>query len=131
MMIIRLYWMKMKLPRGSLFGNKGTAWGDIGISKKFLDKRLTVSFTIDNIFDSGGFQMQRTKPITYLPDSNSDGIFDYDYAEEYSDVLSMRNGRTIKFTLKYQIGKKTNDKKKGFGQRGSDEDGSGMMDMGY
>ena len=117
------YWMKMKLPSGSLFGNKGTAWGDLGISKNFLDKKLTVSFTIDNIFDSGGFQMKRTKPIIYIPDG-------YDFGEEFSDVFNRRNGRTLKVTLKYQIGKKTSDKKKGFGRDG-DSDGGGMMDMGY
>ena len=28
----------MILPSGNLFGNKGTIWGDIGISKKFMNK---------------------------------------------------------------------------------------------
>ena len=123
--------MKMKMPSGSLFGNKGTAWGDLGISKKFIDDKLTISFTIDNIFDSGGFQMKRTKPSTIpLEDSNDDGISDYQYAEEFSDVLNTRSGRTAKITFKYQFGKKVDDKKKGFGRRGDSEDG-GMMDMGY
>ena len=125
------YWMKMKMPSGSLFGNKGTAWGDLGISKKFMDDKLTVSFTIDNIFDSGGFQMKRTKPSTIpIEDLNGDGLSDYQYAEEFSDVLNTRNGRTAKITFKYQFGKKTSDKKKGFGRRGDSDDG-GMMDMGY
>jgi len=119
------YWMKMKLPSGSLFGNQGTIWGDLGISKKFMNNKLTVSFTVDNIFDSGGFQMQRTKPIDtdYIP-------HDYTYAEEFSDIFSERNGRTFKLNFKYQLGKVVDDKKKGFRGGQSDGDG-GMMDMGY
>ena len=118
----------MILPSGDLFGNKGTIWGDIGISKKFMDKKLTVSLAVDNIFDSGGFEMKRTKPITYIPDFDGDGEQDYSYAREYSDVNNTRNGRTLKLTLKYQIGKKSDDKKGGYRGGGS---GGGMMDMGY
>ena len=62
--------------------------------------------------------------------TNGDGLSDYQYAEEFSDVLSTRNGRTAKITFKYQFGKKTSDKKKGFGRGGDSEDGA-MMDMGY
>ena len=123
------YWMKMILPSGDLFGNKGTIWGDLGISKKFLDKKLTVSLAIDNIFDSGGFEMQRTKPISYIPDLDQDGYQDYSFAREYSDVNNTRNGRTLKITFKYQIGKKSDDKKGRYGGGGSN--GGGMMDMGY
>ena len=117
--------MKMKLPSGSMFGNSGTAWGDLGVSKKFMNNRLTVSFTIDNLFDSGGFQMLRTKPIDYF-------IEGYNMAEETSDVLSTRNGRTFKLTLKYQLGKLVDDQKKRFNKEHGhgDEDGD-MMDMGY
>ena len=123
------YWMKMILPSGDLFGNKGTIWGDVGISKKFMNKKLTVSLAIDNIFDSGGFMMKRTKPITYIPDFDGDGYEDFSYAREYSDVNNTRNGRTLKLTLKYQIGKKSDDKKGGY--RGGGSGGGGMMDMGY
>ena len=122
------YWMKMILPSGNLFGNKGTVWADLGISKKLMNKKLTASFTIDNIFDSGGFEMKRTKPITYIPDSDNDGYADYSYAREISDVNNTRNGRTFKLTLKYQIGKKIDDKKGGYRGGGS---GGGEMDMGY
>ena len=117
------YWMKMKLPSGSLFGNQGTIWGDLGISKKFINNKLTVSFTVDNIFDSGGFQMERIKPIEYIPDGYTSG-------EEFSDVSSERNGRTFKLNFKYQLGKVVDDKKKGF-RGGQSDDGGGMMDMGY
>ena len=123
------YWMKMILPSGDLFGNKGTIWGDLGISKKFMDKKLTVSLAIDNIFDSGGFEMKRTKPIDYIPDLDGDGDPDYNFAREYSDVNNTRNGRTFKVTFKYQIGKKSDDKKGRYGSSGSS--GGGMMDMGY
>ena len=125
------YWMKMILPSGNLFGNKGTIWGDIGISKKFMNKKLTVSLAVDNIFDSGGFEMKRNQPITTIAsDANGDGIEEnYNFAREYSDVNNTRNGRTLKLTLKYQIGKKSDDKKGGY--RGGGSGGGGMMDMGY
>jgi len=114
------YWMKMILPSGEMWGNNGTTWADLGISKKFMDDRLTASFTIDNIFDNGGFQMKRTKPV----DSN------YFYAEEISDVFNTRNGRTFKFTLKFDLGKKSDGRKKKF-DKGHSHEGGGGMDMGY
>tara|TARA_B100001142_G_scaffold26074_1_gene23649 strand:+ start:2834 stop:5428 length:2595 start_codon:yes stop_codon:yes gene_type:complete len=116
-----LYWMKMKLPSGTMFGNKGTTWADLGISKKFMDGRLTTSFTIDNIFDNGGFQMDRTKPVETT---------NYAYAEEISDVFNTRNGRTFKFTLKFDLGKKSDGRKKKF-DKGHSHGGGGNMDMGY
>ena len=124
------YWMKLKLPSGTMFGNRGTTWADLGISKKFMDNRLTASFTIDNIFDNGGFQMQRTKPITYMPDFDGDGYNDFSYAEEISDVFNTRNGRTFKFTLKFDLGKKSDGRKKKF-DKGHSHGGGGNMDMGY
>ena len=120
------YWMKMILPSGEMWGNNGTTWADLGISKKFMDDRLTASFTIDNIFDNGGFQMKRTKPL-------DSGFYDsnlYAYAEEISDVFNTRNGRTFKFTLKFNLGKKSDGRKKKFDKGHSHEGGSGM-DMGY
>ena len=116
-----LYWMKLKLPSGTMFGNKGTTWADLGISKKFMDDRLTASFTIDNIFDNGGFQMDRTKPVETT---------NYAYAEEISDVFNTRNGRTFKFTLKFDLGKKSDGRKKKF-DKGHSHGGGGNMDMGY
>ena len=115
------YWMKMILPSGEMWGNNGTTWADLGISKKLMNDRLTASFTIDNIFDNGGFQMKRTKPV----DSGS-----YAYAEEISDVFNTRNGRTFKFTLKFDLGKKVDGRKKKF-DRGHSHEGGGNMDMGY
>ena len=86
-----------------------------------MNDRLTASFTIDNIFDNGGFQMKRTKPV----DSGSDA-----YAEEISDVFNTRNGRTFKFTLKFDLGKKVDGRKKKF-EKGHSHEGGGNMDMGY
>ena len=117
------YWMKMILPSGEMWGNNGTTWADLGISKKFMDDRLTASFTIDNIFDNGGFQMKRTKPLEYSPE-------DYSSGQEFSDVFNTRNGRTFKFTLKFDLGQKTDGRKKKFDKGHSHEGGSGM-DMGY
>ena len=58
-----LFWTKTKVPSGTMFGDKGTAWANLGFSKKLMDNKLILSFTIDNLFDSGGFQMNRTKPV--------------------------------------------------------------------
>ena len=132
-----LFWTKTKVPSGTMFGDKGTAWANLGFSKKLMDNRLTCSFTIDNLFDSGGFQMKRTKPVPsyFYNTGTSDGqiqesMFSYEEAHEFSDVSNMRSGRTFKLTLKYQLGKISDDKKNQFGRSQGDDDG-GMMDMGY
>ena len=57
------YYMNIKVPGGSLFGNKGTLWANTGISKSFFEEKLTVSFSINNLFDSGGFQLNIEKPL--------------------------------------------------------------------
>ena len=123
------YWMKMILPSGEMWGNNGTTWADLGISKRFMDDRLTISFTIDNMFDSGGFQMKRTKPIdlSVYPTEITDL---YTYAEETTDVFNTRNGRTFKLNFKFQLGKKTDGRKKKF-DKGHSHEGGGGMDMGY
>ena len=88
-----------------------------------MDDRLTASFTIDNLFDNGGFQMKRTKPLEYYPDGYSSG-------EEFSDVFNTRNGRTFKFTLKFDLGDQDNARKKKF-DKGHSHGGGGNVDMGY
>ena len=132
-----LYWMKMKVPSGTMFGDKGTAWANIGLSKK-VNERFTCSFTIDNLFDSGGFQMKRTKPVpAYFYNTGTaegeiqESMFSYEEANEFSDVYNRRGGRTFKLTLKYQLGKIGNDKKRDFERRARGGDSDGMMDMGY
>ena len=134
-----LFWMKSKVPSGTMFGDQGTAWANLGISKTMLSNRLTLSFTIDNLFNSGGFQMTRTKPVpAYFYNTGTadgevqDSYFSYEEASEFSDVYNMRNGRTFKLTLKYQLGKIVNEKQNKLGRhRNDDSSGEGMMDMGY
>ena len=57
-------------------------------------------------------------------------MFSYEEAYEFSDVSNMRSGRTFQLTLKYQLGKISDDKKNKFGRSQGDDDGS-IMDMGY
>lgn len=122
------YWMDMKSPSGNFWGNNGTTWADLGISKSFMEDRVTASFTIDNIFDSGGFQMIRTKPIDFssFPDADL-----YDSVMETTDVFNTRNGRTFKFNIKFELGKKVDGRKKKFEKGHSHSNQSGGMDMGY
>ena len=79
--------------------------------------------------------MQATFPSYFFNSGTADGevqdsYFSYEEASEFSDVLSTRNGRVFKLTLKYQLGKLIDDKKK-FSRRSQNEDSGGMMDMGY
>ena len=57
------YYMKIKVPGGTLFGDKGTLWANMGISKKILNDSATISLSIDNLFDSGGFSIYQTKAL--------------------------------------------------------------------
>ena len=114
------YWMKISTPTGTMFGDNGTMWANIGVSKSFLDNRLSVSLSADNIFNGGGFQMLRTKPLF---DDNLNEI-----ASETTDVLSTRNGRTLTLSFKYNFGKLQDDKNKY--RRRSGSRGGGQMDMG-
>ena len=108
------YYMKMKVPGGTLFGSKGTMWANTGISKSLFDDRLNVSLSIDNILDAGGFQMKAGKPITG--------------GEEITEVYASRGGRTFSMSLKYNFGKMQEEKRRG---RGYSRGGGQDMDMGY
>ena len=48
---------------GSMFGDRGTIWANTGITKSIFNKRARISCNVDNIFNSGGFSMERTKPL--------------------------------------------------------------------
>ena len=112
------YYMKLKVPGGTLFGAKGTLWANTGISKSLFDDRATISFSIDNIFDKGGFQMNRYQPVS----ASSDIL-------QYTNVDSKRGGRTLALNIKYNFGKMQEEKRKG---RGRGFGGGGNeMDMGY
>ena len=115
------YYMKLKTPGGTLFGDKGTIWANTGFSKSFFDQRLTISTSIDNIFDQGGFQMFVSEPI---------GSIDGNQILQYNDVYSSRGGRTFSINMKYNFGKMQDEKKRGRGQGFRGGDGGGM-DMGY
>ena len=112
------YYMKLKVPGGTLFGSKGTLWANTGISKSLFDDRASLSFSINNIFDKGGFQMDRNKPLF---DSLGEEI-----GKEHTEILATRGGRTFSLSLKYNFGKMQEEKRNGRGE-GSD----GGMDMGY
>ena len=116
------FYMKLKVPGGNLFGNKGTMWANMGISKSFFDERMEVSLGVNNLFDKGGFQMKRERPL--------DGPFDNGYAaaSEFTDVATDRGGRTLKLNLIYRFGQLQEEKRK---SRHMDRGDGGGMDMGY
>ena len=118
------FYMKMKDDYGSLFGKRGTIWANTGISKSLMNKKAQLSFNVDNIFNSGGFSMERTKPLI----EGIDYILPpYTSGEEYTNVESSRNGRTYSITLKYNFGDLQKDQQR-FRSTGSDDGG---MDRGY
>tara|TARA_Y100000588_G_C14276818_1_gene934753 strand:+ start:2834 stop:5359 length:2526 start_codon:yes stop_codon:yes gene_type:complete len=108
------YYMKIKVPGGTLFGSKGTLWANTGISKSLFDERASISFSINNLFDKGGFQMERTKPLA-------------GGGEEVTEILASRGGRTYSLSIKYHFGKMQEEKRRSKGGYG----GGGSMDMGY
>ena len=110
------YYMKMKVPGGTLFGSKGTLWANTGISKTLFDDRTSISFSIDNILDSGGFQLERAQPVG-------------DNISEVTEIAASRGGRTFSLSFKYHFGKMQEEKKRGRG-KGFGSSGGGM-DMGY
>ena len=114
------FFMKLGVPGGNLFGEKGTMWANMGISKSLLDKSLEISLGINNLFDSKGFQISRTKPL-YDED-------EIKYADETTNVSTRRGGRTFKLNVIYRFGKMQDEKRSG---RHSDHGDEGSMDMGY
>jgi len=109
------YYMKMKVPGGTLFGDKGTLWANTGISKSLFDDRASISFSINNIFDKGGFQMDRTQKL-----DNGD--------MKQTEILASRGGRTYSINFKINFGKMQEEKRRG---RHSGHGDEGSMDMGY
>jgi len=122
------FFMKMAVPGGDLFGSKGAMWANTGISKSLMDESLEVSFGINNLFDRGGFEMIRTKPL-----KNYDGEFgtvddEIIFANELTDIYTRRGGRTFKLNIIYRFGKMQEEKRRG---RHSGHGDEGSMDMGY
>ena len=116
------FYMKMTVPGGNLFGSKGTMWANMGISKSLLDSKMEISFGIDNLLNSGGFQMNREKPLEG-PFSNG-----YFTATEFTDVATSRGGRTFKLNFIYRFGQLQEEKRR---TRNAVRGGNENMDMGY
>ena len=132
------YWMQIKTPTGTLFGDNGTLWAELSLSKQFLDNRLRVSLSVNNLNNNPGFQMFRKKPLenTIASDYNQDDevgpiIGAYDYAYETSDVFNERNGRTISISLRYNFGTLEDDKTKSRRKSFEGEGRGGDMNMGF
>ena len=117
------YYMKMIDNYGSMFGDKGSIWANLGFTKSLLKKKGKLSFKIDNIFDSGGFSMNRTKPLILGIDYIKPG---YSGGEEYTDMLSTRNGRTYSITFQYNFG----DRKEKHESFRENQNRGGGIDMG-
>ena len=115
------YWMKIKEEGGTLFGANGTLWANIGLSKSILNDNATVSLSLDNIFNEGGFSISQSKAL-----NSWDVPEGYLSAIETTNGDSHRGGRTLKINFKYTFGK-LQDEKKRFGGEGR---GGGGMDMG-
>ena len=122
------YWMQIQTPSGNLFGDNGTLWANMSVSKQFFDNRLRVSLSVDNLYDNPGFQMNRTKPL----ENTSYGEIVYDSAYETSEVYNERNGRTFSISIKYNFGKLEDEKSKSRQKTfGGDDNRGGGMDMGF
>ena len=119
------YYMKMADDYGSMFGSKGTIWANIGITKSLFEKRVRISFDIDNNFNGGGLSMTRTKPLIDGIDYIAPG---YSGGEEYTDLSSSRNGRTYSISIKYNFGE-LEKQRRSFQREGSM--GGRGMDMGF
>ena len=117
------FFMKMTVPGGDLFGAKGTLWANTGISKSFMEERFSISLGINNLFDAGGFQMEREKPLIG-PFTNG-----YFKATEFTDVSTSRHGRTFTLNIKYRFGQMQKERDRN--RPGQNKDSDGSMDMGY
>ena len=122
------YWMKIETASGNLWGDNGTLWANMSLSKQFLNERLRVSLSVDNLNDNPAFKLNRTKPL----ENTVYNSVTYDSAFETSDVFNRRKGRTFSISLKYNFGKledqKSKSRQKTFGGDGNRGEG---MDMGF
>ena len=110
------YYMKKKMPGGTMFGGKGTIWANTGISKSLFDNRVDLSLSVNNIFDMGGFQMDYLEPTL---DEN---------ISRKTEVEFNRGGRSLSLSVKYNFGEMQKEKRK---SRRSKRGGGESMDMGY
>ena len=118
--------MKMTTGSGTMFGDKGTIWANMGLGKSFFDNQFKVSLKLNNLFDSGGFQMDETYNI--YPSEN---IFPNgrDWGSQRTNMSHSGRPRTLSMNFTYSFGKLEDDKYKSRG--GHDHDGGGEMDIGF
>ena len=122
------YWMKIETPTGNLFGDNGSLWGNLSLSKAFLNDKLRVSLSVDNIHDNPGFQLLRTKPLDNTISSN---LISYGSANETTDTYNERGGRTVSLSFRYNFGDNDDERNKKRMKNLEGGNGGGQMDMGY
>ena len=110
---------KMEFTTGS---SPGSFSADIGLQKSFLDNRLSVTFKLDDIFDTKKFIINTEHTITH-PITN----------EVYTQLMNAerrRQQRYMSINLNYNFGKQ---QKKRWSKRnfGGGRSGGGGMDMDY
>jgi len=108
------YWMKFATNNGTMFGDNGTIWGNIGLGKSFLNNQFKIALKLDNLFNAGGFQMDETYSV---------GAYTQRKRMEHSG-----RPRTLTMNFTYSFGKMEEDKYRG---RSRDTGGGGGMDMGF
>ena len=107
------YWMKFATNNGTMFGEDGTIWANIGLGKSFFNNQFKIALKLDNLFNAGGFQMDETYSVG-----------------AYTQRKQMKHSgrpRTLTMNFTYSFGKMEEDKFRG----GSRDTGGGGMDMGF
>ena len=122
------YWMKMWTETGSMFGDNGTIWANLGIAKSFFNNQLKVALKIDNLFDASGFQMDETNVIR-PPYGLESFPNERDWSLRRSDMYHSGRPKTLTLNLTYSFGKIEDDKYSR--RRGGGGNSGGEMDIGF
>ena len=112
---------KMKITTGTIPSNYRV---NLGIQKSFLNNRLSVTFKVNDLFDTGKFIIDTSYDIT---DINGDTYTQNMYAER------QRQKRNTSIVLNYNFGKQQKKKwsKGSFSGRSGGMGGGGGMEMDY
>ncbi len=117
--------MKYTTGTGTMFGDNGTIWGNVGLGKSFFDNKFKVSLKLDNLFNAGGFQMDETY---YIYPSNGDTFLNgRNWGKQRTNMSHSGRPRTLTMNFTYSFGKMEEDKYRGR----SHDSGGGGMDMGF
>ena len=110
---------KMKITTGTIPANYRI---DLGIQRSFLKNQLSITFKVNDIFQTGKFIIDTVNPVY----DNMDNVLytQYMYAER------QRDRRNISLVLNYNFGKEQK-KKWNRSQYSGGRGGSGGMDMDY